>query len=77
MANLSHPFYPLGIDLPHYVPNTLGTFALVSRFAGASLAITAGTWVVLGTSKRLSAFDKTVCMWFALCKYSMLIAYHV
>ncbi|KAG0636889.1 emopamil binding protein [Tuber brumale] len=66
----SHPFYPLRLSLPHYVPNTLSSTQLVSTFAAATLVILVETWVLVNTtSKEVATSEKLHCLWFALCGF--------
>ncbi|RPA97302.1 Emopamil-binding protein [Choiromyces venosus 120613-1] len=66
----SHPFYPLGLSLPHYVPNTLSSLELVSTFAAGTLVIFAGARILVNTvNKKPASSEKIVCLWFALCGF--------
>ncbi|KAK5995448.1 Cholestenol Delta-isomerase [Cladobotryum mycophilum] len=63
-----HPYFPFGIELPGYAPNTMGALELVSRFAVGSGAIFLITGVIAKRSRpSISNNDTLVAMWFALC----------
>jgi len=68
MMETEHPFYPLGLSLPHYVPSTLSSIELVFAFAAGTLVIFAGTWILVNiTNKKMATSEKVLCLWFALC----------
>ncbi|CUS12498.1 unnamed protein product, partial [Tuber aestivum] len=66
----THPFYPLRLSLPHYVPNTLSSIQLVSASAAGAFIIFAGTWILVNvTSREITTSEKLHCLWFALCGF--------
>lgn len=72
LHNHRSPYYPQDLRLPHYVPNTLTTPELISRFAAYCVMIVIGTIILLGAvaRKRLTTYEKIVATWFMLCKFS-------
>lgn len=66
----THPYYPLELVLPAYVPNEsdLATIAgIFSMMLGCILSV---TWALATRFRRgLSTGDKLVMLWFVLCKY--------
>ncbi|KOS17470.1 3-beta-hydroxysteroid-Delta(8) [Escovopsis weberi] len=63
-----HPYYPFGIELPGYVPNTMNAFDLVLRFAaGSAVVFLATLFVVKRCRPSISKADALAAMWFALC----------
>lgn len=70
LHNHHSPYYPQDLRLPHYVPNTLTTPELISRFAAYCVVIVTGTLILVGSvlKKRLTTYEKVVATWFMLCK---------
>ncbi|KAH8152604.1 uncharacterized protein LAJ45_03445 [Morchella importuna] len=71
LHNHRSPYYPQDLRLPHYVPNTLTTPELISRFAAYCVMIVIGTIILLGAvaRKRLTTYEKIVATWFMLCGF--------
>jgi cholestenol delta-isomerase len=67
--NPSHSYYPVGVEIPNYVPNEWSTLALVSTFAVTCV-------IVLGTAKHLATkanpgiaiSELSKALWSTLCK---------
>ncbi|GAB4815589.1 hypothetical protein N2152v2_002635 [Parachlorella kessleri] len=59
-----HPYYPLDLELPGYVPMTLNFEYILGVFFAAVAAVFILTWLVAGTRRHLSPGDKVVASWF-------------
>jgi len=66
----SHQFFPLGLLLPHYIPNTSSLIRSVLTFTAGTSVIFAGTWILVNilTNKKIATGEKVLCLWFALYK---------
>lgn len=67
MATVPHPYYPLGVELPGYVPNELSTATLIETFASVAFIIFLAT-ILYAQSKnpRLQRWDQAGAAWFVL-----------
>lgn len=61
-----HHYYPLGVVLPGYTPNTLTTPTLLAIFGTACVAALVPAYAVLRRAK-LSSGEVAAAMWFVLC----------
>lgn len=65
---VQHPYYPLGANLPGYVPNTLSMPALISRFALACGIVFVTTSVVAKQIRpKITKRQLATTTWFVLC----------
>lgn len=63
-----HPYYPLDLEIPHYLANQWDTFTLVSIFAAGCAAIFSSTYLlVMRVRPRISTADLLTLLWFVLC----------
>ncbi|RFU77048.1 ebp domain-containing [Trichoderma arundinaceum] len=71
MDHSLHPYHPIGVSIPNYVPNdlplyrTLPVFAALIGVAVVSAYHLAGS----GTRRRVRTVDRLSASWFALCYY--------
>jgi cholestenol Delta-isomerase len=62
-----HPYYPIGVAIPSYVANEMGTVELLSIFALGCLVILSILWFTLGKlSREIGFWDKMTILWFTL-----------
>lgn len=65
-----HPYYPLGVDVPGYVANSLPTLSLLACFATGCTAILSLTYLLIRRMKlSLSNGEVATTMWFVLCGF--------
>ncbi|KAL2854211.1 Emopamil-binding protein [Aspergillus pseudodeflectus] len=63
-----HSYYPVGVQIPNYVPNEWSTLTLVSTFAAACVIVLAVTYsLATKTNPRISKSELSKVFWFALC----------
>ncbi|ROT40454.1 3-beta-hydroxysteroid-Delta(8),Delta(7)-isomerase [Sodiomyces alkalinus F11] len=64
----SHPYYPLGVDLPDYVPNTLDTLSILAIFSTTLAAVLLPVLIFIRRyNPKLSASEIAIALWFVLC----------
>ncbi|KAL2753519.1 hypothetical protein ACRALDRAFT_1036118 [Sodiomyces alcalophilus JCM 7366] len=64
----SHPYYPLGLHLPDYVPNTLGTVSILAIFSSTLAAILLPMLVLIRRyNPKLPRTEVAIALWFILC----------
>lgn len=63
----AHPYFPLDLHLPGYVPLTVGFDYILGVFAAAVVTVFGATWVVsgeaLGAAAWLAAASAAGCCW--------------
>ncbi|KAK6063568.1 emopamil binding protein [Seiridium cupressi] len=65
-----HPYYPLGLVLPGYVPNDISVPTLISSFAAASIYVFLLTaFVARRVRPSITNGELLTAMWFMLCGY--------
>lgn len=65
-----HAYYPVGVDIPNYVPNEWSTLALVSTFAVACIIVlTAAKTITTKTNPHITIPELFKVLWFTLCTY--------
>lgn len=68
-----HPYYPPGVVIPNYAPNTTPLWLLFVYFGSALGAFLTATFVIARLVKprfRFAAFsDKSLFVWFTLCRF--------
>lgn len=69
-SGADHPYYPLGVEIPHYAANTTPVLALLPALAGmlGSVLLATGT-LALRFNPGLSRGEMAVFCWFVLCKF--------
>ncbi|KPM44409.1 hypothetical protein AK830_g2101 [Neonectria ditissima] len=64
----THPYYPLGVDIPDYTANTLSTPAIFAIFATAcSGALLPALVIIRRARPNISNGELATAMWFVLC----------
>lgn len=64
MASL-HPYYPLGIELPGYVPMTVDFDYILAVFCVGVACVSGLTWVLSGKHKHLTTTERLIASWLA------------
>ncbi|KAI0167463.1 Emopamil binding protein-domain-containing protein [Pestalotiopsis sp. NC0098] len=67
-AEVAHPYYPLGVDIPHYAANTLPLPVILGSLAGmlGSVMLAAST-LALRFNPGLGRGQLAVFCWFVMC----------
>ena len=69
-SNVSHPYYPLGLELPHYKPNALPDFAVTGLSLGSFAVIFAVAWRLTASDRcgrLLGGWERAALCWWTLC----------
>lgn len=71
-AEVAHPYYPLGVDIPHYAASTLPLPVILGSLAGmlGSVMLAAST-LALRLNPGLGRGQLAVFCWFVMCKSDM------
>ncbi|XP_022081184.1 3-beta-hydroxysteroid-Delta(8),Delta(7)-isomerase-like isoform X2 [Acanthaster planci] len=75
-SNVSHPYYPRGMHLPHYRENTLSLQYILTVGLGAFAVIYALAWILLKRDRygrTLAQGEKASLCWFGLCGFIHMI----
>lgn len=65
---LSHPYYPLDVKLPHYVPNDKSHITLIAiLLAWGIVIVVAANYVISFTWPTASKRERFTSVWFVLC----------
>lgn len=65
---IKHPYYPLDLELPHYVPNENDVFLVPISFFGLVVGLALVVWVYSGKQTwRFSLGDRMKVCWFTMC----------
>lgn len=65
-----HPYFPLGIAMPGYAPNTMTSPALVACFAAGSGALLTSAYAIISRVRPgLGRGDMFAALWFVLCTF--------
>lgn len=71
IMNSPHSYYPVGVDIPNYVPNEWSTLALVSTFAVTCIVVlTAAQTIATNVNPRITILELSKVLWFTLCTSS-------
>ncbi|KDD76355.1 hypothetical protein H632_c256p1 [Helicosporidium sp. ATCC 50920] len=62
----AHPYYPLGLHLPNYVPMGVDYVYILGIFAVATLVVIGVTWIISGRRKGITTTDRMIACWFAV-----------
>ena len=63
-----HPYYPVEVELLHYVANDYTVIQLLSSFAAGCIAILGLTrYLSLSVRPTMSVAELSTIMWFVLC----------
>jgi hypothetical protein len=69
MSAVTHPYYPLGVEIPGFQENQTHFITLVTTFMSGWVAVLASVYLVsIRAAPNLSTLDRLAVMWFALCK---------
>lgn len=64
----AHSYYPVGVEIPNYVPNEWSTLALVSTFAvTCTIVLTAAQALATNANPRITILELSKVLWFTLC----------
>lgn len=67
-----HPYYPLGLDIENYEENESSLFNIVGLFAiGLALPLCLILGLAIYRRPSMTYGDKSIILWFALCKRSL------
>ena len=67
---LQHPYFPIGIDLPGYIANTIPALLLVECFVSGVAVIFLATYLVVKHARpNISNGKLATTMWFVLCAF--------
>ena len=67
---LQHPYFPLGIDLPGYIANTIPALLLIRWFASGVAIIFLATYLIVKyTRPNISNGKLATIMCFVLCAF--------
>lgn len=65
-----HPYYPLSLELPGYVPNNSELSTNAIQFCLLWGLVLGSSWLLLlRKADRLAVSDKLACLWFILCTW--------
>lgn len=74
----SHAYYPLGVEIPNYVPNQWSPLLLCSIFAVACIvALTIARMIATNLNPRITAFELSKVFWFSICMVSSSFVFNV
>ncbi|KAJ5970410.1 Emopamil-binding [Penicillium vulpinum] len=63
-----HSYYPVGVEIPSYVPNEWSTLALVSTFGVTCIIVlTAAKTIATNVNPRITTPELSRVLWFTLC----------
>lgn len=75
---LPHAYYPVGVEIPSYVPNEWSTLALVSTFAiTCTIVLTAAQILARNANPRITILELFKVLWFTLCMYFLPQSMHI
>jgi cholestenol delta-isomerase len=64
----SHPYYPIGVEIRNYVPNSKSAFELVSTIGISFVVVIGSCWVILGRHwSAASKLERLKATWFIFC----------
>ncbi|KAL1923255.1 uncharacterized protein VTP21DRAFT_9631 [Calcarisporiella thermophila] len=66
LTNVSHPYYPRDLDLPHYVASTMPLEKILAIFFGMVALVTLAANAAIGTRKNISHMEKFTFIWFII-----------
>lgn len=66
LLGASHPYYPVDLKLPGYVPPLLPFKVVLAIFFSASALLLLVSWVFTGRQRHLHTVDRIIFCWFAL-----------
>jgi cholestenol Delta-isomerase len=70
----AHPYYPLGVSIPHYEANTIPVPILLGSLGGILAGVLlASSLLALRFNPKLSRGSLAIFCWFVLCRCSTLL----
>jgi len=64
----THPYYPLGVEIPDFVANTLSTSTIITIFSAAcASALLPALLLIRRAAPKLSFDELMTALWFMLC----------
>lgn len=71
MEQPTHPYYPLGVPIPNYIPNDRPLIASLPAFGALIGAVIVSALLLSGsgTRRHVRPIDRFAASWFALCKW--------
>ena len=73
----SHPYYPPGVDIPGYAPNTMPLWRMLAPFGAMAGAAVVSAHRLAARNPRLGAGDRFSASWFALCEMRPFLSFHL
>lgn len=74
MPAFLHSYYPLGVNIPEYLPNESSVFSLIGQFALLWAAIVGIAWLIISRSRPgASSADHLAFVWFCLSMFVLTI----
>lgn len=65
-----HSYYPLGVEIPHYLANELSTPSLLAIFGTAcTIVFSVTTFLAKKANPQISNSELYKTLWFALCRF--------
>ena len=65
-----HSYYPVGVEIPSYIPNEWSTLALVSTFAvTCTIVLAAAKTIATNVNPRITIPELSKVLWFTLCTF--------
>lgn len=65
-----HPYYPLAVAIPGYVPNSLTTPTILAIFAVTiAVILISSHYAASHCGKRISNSDMATALWFVMCGF--------
>lgn len=69
-SGFAHPYYPIGVEIPHYAANVTPVPVLLPALAGMlGSVLLATSTVALRVNSSLGKSETAVFCWFVLCKW--------
>lgn len=73
----AHSYYPLGVEIPDYIPNERSTLGLVFTFAVSCVAVLTGAKIIsTNANPRITIPELSQVLWFTLCMSFLLVTNH-
>lgn len=69
MEQPTHPYYPLGVSIPNYIPNDSPLIHSLPAFGALIGAVIVSALLLTGTRRHVRPIDRFAASWFALCKW--------
>lgn len=74
----NHPYYPVDVDIPLYMPNASSVIVLIASFGSIIGIVLLLTLVISKRSNpTISLADQSLVCWFALCEFKHAVTTHL